>query len=199
MKVATFILFVSLCGNAQVTLGQDNILFVYIGPARGDYDSVLVTTADPYAESSMGLEGRHRKVYYINEETTDTIRSLFSRCPIVTKSDTAKTPFLKSDTFEILDAYKIIGAAPYPLYVHGRDCFVLFQSILQYLLWKGPGRPEPCSGRIEHFPVACNAMSHLRFQCHEEFLHRDQIIPLRPNDPFIRIPNDPPKITFTYP
>jgi len=114
VKVVPFILFVSLCGNSQVALGQDNILFVYIGPAKGEYDSVLVTTADPYAESSKGLEGRHTKVYYIKQETTDTIRSLFSRCPIVTKSDTAKTPFLKSDTFELLDAYKIIGAAPYP-------------------------------------------------------------------------------------
>jgi hypothetical protein len=198
VKVVPFILFVSLCGNTQIALGQDNILFVYIGTAKGDYDSVLVTTADPYAESSKGLEGRHTKVYYIKQETTDTIRSLFSRCPIVTKSDTAKTPFLKSDTFELLDAYKIIGAAPYPLYIHGRDCFMLFKSTLEHLLWKGPDRREPGSGITMGFPVACNAMSHLIIQCHEEFLHRNQYVPARPKDTF-RIPNEPPRITFIYP
>jgi hypothetical protein len=154
VKVIPFILFVSLCGNTQIALGQDNILFVYIGTAKGDYDSVLVTTADPYAESSKGLEGRH--------------------------------------------TYKIIGAAPYPLYIHGRDCFMLFKSTLEHLLWKGPDRRKPGSGITMGFPVACNAMSHLIIQCHEEFLHRNQYVAARPKDTF-RIPNEPPRITFIYP
>jgi hypothetical protein len=109
---------------------------------------VLITTANPYAESSKSLEGRHTKVYYTDQISVDTLRSLITRTNLVTNSCPWKIQEKDNDTFARLDVYKIIGAAQSPLYVEGSNCLKLFGS------WGYLGKS-----------AAANAMFYLMLRC----------------------------------
>lgn len=64
---------------------------------------------------------------------------------------------------------KITGATPYPLFAHGRDCFILFVSILEYSL-ESPGQAGGAKDHL-HLP--------LKFQRLRQ-VFRHQILVIRP-------------------
>jgi hypothetical protein len=135
MKLIIFLFFFSLCGNAQDVAGQNNIFFVYIGPGNVEHDSVLVTTANPFAESSKGLEGRHTKVYYIDQTSIDTLKAFVLRSSFATNTYPSSIQINKIALDQRRDDYKIMGVAPYPLYAEDSNCYKLFGSARNKLHW----------------------------------------------------------------
>jgi hypothetical protein len=180
MKLIILLFIVLLCGIPRIAEAQQSIQFIYIGSENGDHDSVLITTANPYDEHSKSLEGRLTKVYYIDQTSIDSLRSFITRIGFVTRSYSSKNKKKGIDALAQLDVYKIIGAAPYPLYVEGRNCYQFFISAWGYFGYLGRS-------------VASNAMFELIFQCHEEFLHRDLDTPQAViiEDPYHRLKAKP--------
>ncbi|HET6255230.1 MAG TPA: hypothetical protein VFE32_14210 [Puia sp.] len=158
--------FISLCSFAQVARCQETIRFVYIGPEKGDHESVWVTSAAFQNEFQRNADSLHEKVYYTDQRTIDTLRSYIARSNYVTQSYDPNIRKIEQDTPTLLDAYKITGVAPYPLFISGSDCFTLFVSTWHYL------------GNIDlGTTTGWNAMFHLMFLCHEEFLLRHEYAP----------------------
>jgi len=180
MKLILLLLPLLLCGFPRIAVGQQRIQFIYIGSEKGDHDSVLITTANPYDECSKNLEGRLTKVYYTDQTSIDSLRSFMTRIDFITKSYPSKNKKKEIDTLAQLDVYKIIGAAPYPLYVEGSNCYQFFVSGWGY--FGSLGRS-----------VVSNAMFRLIFQCHEEFMHGDEIIEpaAQIEDPYHRLKAKP--------
>jgi len=160
-------------------VGQQNIEFIYIGSGKGSHDSVVISSANPNDNHPKCLEGPFTKVYYTDQLSMDSLRSFITHTDFVTKSYRSKVKNNEIDTLAQLDAYKIMGAAPYPLYLDGSNCYQFFVSAWAYL------------GRS----VASNAMFHLMFLCHEEFLHRDEIYEPAAHieDPYHRLKANPNK------
>jgi hypothetical protein len=153
--------FALLCGLAKITVGQQNIQFIYIGSGRVDHDSVMITSM----RFSGGYpESKNLKVYYTDPMILDTLRSYISHSNYVRESYSSPSKNKEIDTLKLLDAYKITGVDERPLYVDGADCFNLFLSVQRYL---------------DHVNLAnttaWNAMFNMIFQCHEEFLRRNEM------------------------
>ncbi|HET6255231.1 MAG TPA: hypothetical protein VFE32_14215 [Puia sp.] len=151
------------------------IQFVYIGPEKGDHESVWITSAAFQNEFQRNADSLHEKGYYTDQKTIDTLRSYIARSNYVSQSYDSKIRKIEPDTLALLDAYKITGVAPYPLFTSGYDCYTLIMSTMQYLVNVGLSTS-----------IGLNAMMHLMFLCHEEFLHRDEYyIPMEPiQDPY---------------
>jgi hypothetical protein len=163
MKMIKFCLFVLLFGNAQKAKGQDKILIVYIGPDKRDYDSVLITSADPHNQRSNGLEGRFIKVYYIDQTSIDTLKAFVLRSSFATNTYPSSIQINKIALDQRRDEYIIMGVAPYPLYAEDSNCYKLFGSARNKLHWGS---------------VAWNAMSYLVNRCYEKYIFIDvEIVP----------------------
>jgi hypothetical protein len=69
------LLFPLLCGLGKITVGQQNILFIYIASEKGVHDSALITSV----HFPRGyLESKILQVYYTDQRTIDTVRSYIS-------------------------------------------------------------------------------------------------------------------------
>lgn len=144
-----------------MAVGQQNIEFIYNGSDRVDHDSVVITSMQYPGRYS---ESKHLKVYYTDQRTLDTLRSYISHGNYIRGRYTSPRKNEGIDTLKLLDVYKITGADAHPLFADGIDCFKLFLSAKRYLQYVGLART-----------TAWNAMSDMIFQCHEEFLHRNEI------------------------
>ena len=144
----------------------------------------MITSAAFQGDYLKGSDLRLIKIYYTNQRTLDTLSSYISRSNWIKRSDTSKRDNGKIDTVEVIDAFKIVGADRYPLYVRGKDCLKLFTGTMRYLINVDLGRTS-----------VYNAMDQLMVECYRKFLHRnsDDISGRSHEDPFRRI-DDTPRI-----
>src|ERR1700734_3253613 len=133
MKRILVFLPVLICGIMRMAVGQQNIQFIYIGAYPGAHEDVLITSAAFQGDYLKGKYTRLTKMYYTNQKTLDTLKSYISRSNLVRRLDSYKRENGEIDTGMLIDAFKIIGAGPNPLYIRGKDCFALFTFSLNYL------------------------------------------------------------------
>jgi nicotinic acid mononucleotide adenylyltransferase len=121
---------------------------------------------------------KNTAVYYTNLQSFDTLNAFISRSPWLKQSYAHTRKNGDVDTIKLLDAYKTVYADSVSAFVAGHDCFKLFSSADRYMSHVG----------LNNTP-AWFAVRHLLFQCHEEFLQRDQEGKLRHEfrDPYHRL------------
>lgn len=162
MKLLILLFPALLCGFRTVSVGQQDIQFIYIGCEKGSHECVLITSTDLGGRYSESKEPQFRKEYYTDQRTIDTLKSYISRSNYITHLSAPEIAKAEIDTHKLVDAYKIIGIDKYTFFVKGNDCLKLFLSTMRYLdqvgLSKTPAR---------------YAMTQLLFQCHQEFWRRE--------------------------
>jgi hypothetical protein len=161
MKLKLSFLPLFLCGFIRIATGQQKIQFIYVGSEKY-YESIVITSGH-LPEDPEGKDLSHKKIYYADQRSFDTLKAYILRSDFVNLSDVPISENGKIDTLKLLDAYKIIAADSDTLFIAGHNCFKLFSSSEEYLAHVGLSNT-----------VAWYAVRHLMFQCHEEFLDIDR-------------------------
>jgi hypothetical protein len=182
MKLIILFLPVLLCGFINISLGQQNIQFIYIGSTPDNYQDVLISSATFQGDYIKGNDRRLTKIYYTNQRTLDSVKAYILRSSWVKRSDTSEREKSEVDTVKLIHAFKIVGVETYPLYVKGKDCSDLFISTMRHLIIVNLGNTS-----------AYSAMDQLMVECNEKFWNRNSNPPQSQSNegPYRRIEDTP--------